>query len=208
MPTQTFFHLPKEKQKTLLKAAMHEFTYHSFENASINQIIKEASIPRGSFYMYFHDKEDLYFYLLGKFWRQSFRKLRTFLKENDGDLLQSFEDLYDSMIHLCSKGKNAAFFKNVFLNLRYTTEKKLSLDPSCQKWHSKPPILLDDIDLDQYDIKTDEELRDCIHLLIMITMGSIAYGLTSPDKMEEEKRVYHRRIYYLKYGLYKRKENL
>ncbi len=59
VPTQTFFHLPKEKQKTLLKAAINEFTQYSFENASINQIIKEASIPRGSFYMYFRDKEDL-----------------------------------------------------------------------------------------------------------------------------------------------------
>ena len=123
MPTKTFYNLPEEKKKTLLQAAINEFSKKSYDDASINQMIQESDISRGSFYMYFHDKEDLYFYLLGKFWRQSFRKLRTFLKENDGDLLQSFEDLYDSMIHLCSKGKNAAFFKNVFLNLRYTTEK-------------------------------------------------------------------------------------
>ena len=49
MPTQTFFNLPKKKQELLLKSARNEFTNTSFENASINQIIKEAGISRGSF---------------------------------------------------------------------------------------------------------------------------------------------------------------
>ena len=54
------------------------FQKKSYDDASINQMIQESDISRGSFYMYFHDKEDLYFYLLGKFWRQSFRKFKDF----------------------------------------------------------------------------------------------------------------------------------
>ena len=64
MPLQTFFNLTKEKQDKIISAAKNEFTEKSFYDASINKIIKEAGISRGSFYMYFVDKEDLFVYLM------------------------------------------------------------------------------------------------------------------------------------------------
>ena len=45
-------------------AAENEFLENSFDAASINRIIKEAAIPRGSFYQYFESKEDLLIYIL------------------------------------------------------------------------------------------------------------------------------------------------
>jgi len=53
MPTNTFFHLPEEKQQRLLDAAQIEFSRHSLQEASIANIVKLAGIPRGSFYQYF-----------------------------------------------------------------------------------------------------------------------------------------------------------
>ena len=47
-----------------MKSAKKEFSKSLFKDASINNIIKMANIPRGSFYMYFESKEDIYFYLL------------------------------------------------------------------------------------------------------------------------------------------------
>lgn len=63
MPTQTFFRLPEEKRARLTVAAWEEFTRVPFSEASINRIIRSACIPRGSFYQYFADKEDLFNYL-------------------------------------------------------------------------------------------------------------------------------------------------
>ena len=51
MPTVTFTNLPAEKRKTILDAARAEFSRVSIEEASINRIIKDAKISRGSFYM-------------------------------------------------------------------------------------------------------------------------------------------------------------
>ncbi len=64
MPSETFLRLPEEKRARFLDAAWDEFTQVRFADASINQIIKKAGIPRGSFYQYFIDKEDLFLYLL------------------------------------------------------------------------------------------------------------------------------------------------
>ena len=59
MPTNTFFHLPKEKQNRLIHAIRQEFSRVPFEQISINQIIHNANISRGSFYQYFYNKQDL-----------------------------------------------------------------------------------------------------------------------------------------------------
>ena len=64
MPTSTFLNLPEDKQTRLMDAASREFSEKPFNEASINKIIQEAGIPRGSFYMYFQDKEDLFRYLV------------------------------------------------------------------------------------------------------------------------------------------------
>lgn len=66
MPTSTFHNLPENKQKRILTAAINEFAVRDYESALISNIIKEAQIPRGSFYQYFKDKEDLYRYIFQK----------------------------------------------------------------------------------------------------------------------------------------------
>ncbi|HLR71545.1 MAG TPA: TetR/AcrR family transcriptional regulator, partial [Pseudogracilibacillus sp.] len=89
MPKQTFFNLPEEKRDTLIHAAKNEFSRVSLYEASIANIVKEAEIPRGSFYQYFEDKDDLYFYLLDKQGEELWKTLITNLKEHQGDLFKS-----------------------------------------------------------------------------------------------------------------------
>ncbi|WP_407311728.1 TetR/AcrR family transcriptional regulator [Desulfosporosinus sp. SB140] len=64
MPKTTFYNLSEEKKERIFDAAMKEFSIRTFSQASINQIIKNADIPKGSFYQYFDNKEDLYLYML------------------------------------------------------------------------------------------------------------------------------------------------
>ena len=64
MPTATFFRLPEEKRERLIEACWSELTRVRFNEVSINRIIAAAHIPRGSFYQYFEDKEELIRYLL------------------------------------------------------------------------------------------------------------------------------------------------
>ncbi len=68
MPSERFLKLSEEKQKRIVEAAVNEFARVPFENVSINQIIREADISRGSFYTYFEDKRDLLGYVSGIFW--------------------------------------------------------------------------------------------------------------------------------------------
>lgn len=63
MPTQTFLKLKPEKRQHIIDIALHFFALQDFEAVSITALMKELSLPKGSFYQYFEDKRDLYFYL-------------------------------------------------------------------------------------------------------------------------------------------------
>lgn len=56
----TFERLPEEKRNRILQAARAEFIRYSYEKTSINRILAEAEVPKGSFYQYFDDKSDLF----------------------------------------------------------------------------------------------------------------------------------------------------
>ncbi len=60
MPKDTFFNLPEDKRNRIIEASMDEFSANSYEVSSINQIVKNSNIAKGSFYQYFENKEDLY----------------------------------------------------------------------------------------------------------------------------------------------------
>ncbi len=64
MPTKRFENLSPERKLSILNAAQAEFTQNGYESASLNTIIADAGISKGSLYYYFEDKADLYLAVL------------------------------------------------------------------------------------------------------------------------------------------------
>lgn len=58
-----FFNLEKEKQDRILNAAIKEFAQKGFDNASTNEIVKEAEISKGLLFHYFGNKKQMFFFL-------------------------------------------------------------------------------------------------------------------------------------------------
>lgn len=86
MPKDTFYNLSEEKKQKIYAAAVKEFSTQRFSEASINQIVKTAEIPRGSFYQYFEGKEDVYLYMfeqMGKEKRGAYNFNEIFNPEDD-----------------------------------------------------------------------------------------------------------------------------
>jgi len=64
MPKSTFFRLAEAKKKSFVQEAYKEFSLHSYDAASITNLVKSLDIAKGSVYQYFEDKEDLYNFLI------------------------------------------------------------------------------------------------------------------------------------------------
>ena len=88
MPTGTFFRLPEEKRSRLMEVAWEEFSNTPYAKVSINRIIQAAQIPRGSFYQYFADKEELFLYMVESLQNSLKEKLTQCLEQGEGDLFQ------------------------------------------------------------------------------------------------------------------------
>jgi len=64
MPTKTFLNLPQEKRAQIESAAIQEFAQKGFRCASVNAIVANSGIAKGSYYQYFSDMEDVFSHIL------------------------------------------------------------------------------------------------------------------------------------------------
>lgn len=202
MPKKTFSSLNEEKKNKLLKCAKEEFGKMLYEDVSINKIIQNAEISRGSFYMYFEDKKDLYLYLVENYKKGLIDFYLEILKENDGDFIESWIILYKKLIKNIPNLKDLAFIKNIYLNMKLSSEKIGPLKTSKEQRSKFEKELLKYIDKTKYKYNTDEDLIYSFELLMIITNTSLAHIFLDFDLNEEVKK-YERMVNILSYGVYK-----
>jgi AcrR family transcriptional regulator len=217
MPTQTFFHLPDEKQRRLLEAARTEFSRVPLKEASIANIVKLADIPRGSFYQYFEDKEDLYFYYFETLRQDSSRDMLKIMREADGDLFVGFEVYFSKMIREILEGENSAFYRNLFMNMDYRSSKKVSPELSRKEKHEQSPHhahkkhakdLIEIINREQLNVKDEHELDLLIQVLMNIVFSTIAHAYKSSAasngySIDQAIQEFQLKLSWLKNGAYK-----
>ena len=197
MPSSTFLNLPAEKQEKLLEAATREFSHKPFNEASINQIIKEAGIPRGSFYMYFQDKEDLFRYLLKGYVDQLFMLLEEFLLRARGDIFQALLDLYDFVQTKADQmdlGEIGAMTGIIRCNNGMQKNGLLEM--------LDPEVLLqrlgDAVNLDLLNLQRDRDLGDMLGVLLVVAAPMIYTGLqaggdpATRDRLENILQIFKR----------------
>lgn len=85
MPKNTFFNLQEEKRKRILDSAIKVFTEKHYDKVTIDNIVNEAQIPKGSFYQYFENKDDLYMYMFSEY---GGAKMNIF-----ADLIEKIDDI-------------------------------------------------------------------------------------------------------------------
>lgn len=203
MPKITFFNLADDKRQLLIEALEQEFSRVPLYNASISNIVKSANIPRGSFYQYFEDKEDAYFFLLKE---QLIRNKENFifsLQKCNGDLFDTMTELYGLTIRELSKGENINFLKNVFLNMTHEIENKFNevfhADGDIE--HFKKISLL--IKRDDLNVADDKELFHLMKIIITITLRNLIEKFAENLSEKEAMNNYLIEIELLKKGLKK-----
>lgn len=192
MPSQTFLNLDFAKRKRLMDAAMKEFSLHEYGNVSINQIIMNAGISRGSFYMYFEDKDDLFEYLIEINKRKLHDTTKECLLRNDGDLYSSFLELYDQVVRFVLKNNYQGMFKNTFIYF----------DTHREHFH-KPGFMLFESVKELINIENirDEELEFIFIMLVHHLFMSITYCIN--NDCLDNKEHFLKKLHILCYGIYK-----
>ena len=175
MPTDTFFRLPEEKRARILEGAWSEFTAVPYAEASINRIVQTSRIPRGSFYQYFEDKNDLFLTLIDEIRDQFLDLFHDTLERSGGDLFAMPLVLLDAMI------APSGFFERAAGEL-------------C------PQKLLEHIDPALLRSREDGFVDDVFTLLVGALACAIARTLKKPESFALERERMRGRIEIIKNG--------
>ena len=194
MPKQTFQNLPEDKKKKILEAAKNEFSRVSVTEASINNIVTNAGIARGSFYQYFESKEDLLLFMVSEASQKVKQVVDRKIKEK-GDIFETFIFFYDKIIKICKDNKNKQFYKTVFANLR--ANDNIILGKAKEEIYDS---ILKNTDTSKF--KNKEDLNIIIDMLNAITRWTIIQTVTSNNQIDIRDK-YIKQIEYVKMGILK-----
>jgi len=125
MPKDLFFTLSKEKQSKIINAAIDEFSKEVYQEASINQIVKKGEISRGSFYQYFDDKDDLYFYILENIIKVAVSSITIHkIETTQVSILSANRALFIFNLNLLADKQYEDLFRNLFLSMNQHLQQK------------------------------------------------------------------------------------
>jgi len=199
MQKETFFNLSDEKKQKILQSAVDEFTENEMYKSRVSNIIKNAGIPRGSFYQYFEDLEDLYFYVIEGEFDKMFKIGETYADTSD-DLFEfsvnSFEYDYDAY----TNDKRHQFMMNVM--------KSISMNEAYVQVHNKKRKdyilgILRKFDLSKVKLTNEEELIKMYQMIQDVKRNVIRKSLIDNLSKEEAKKEIYFYIDILKHGLLK-----
>lgn len=204
MPSERFLNLPMNKKKRIIESALKEFARVPFDEISINRIIQDADISRGSFYQYFEDKADLQTFLLSDFAEQIKVKTKRYLQEKRGDMFQFFEDGLNFIVDIGMKTPFIYVCKNVFFQMS-----------QCKSCNQDSPIEKDirllfekvseTMKNEYYQAYDMEDVMIVWELLLMLVKESIMKIFIMEEPKEEIMEKYKKKVEIMKIG-FKSKE--
>ena len=117
-------HNKQQKRESLLDSAFSLFIDNGFNKTSISDIVKNAGVAKGTFYLYFKDKYDIRNHLIAhkasQVFQNSYLKLQkhTEIRDFEDQVIFIMDDILDqlasnlNLVRLLSKHLSWGFFKN------------------------------------------------------------------------------------------------
>lgn len=197
MPKELFFNIDQKKRKKIMLSALKEFSNKIYTEASINKIVQNADISRGSFYQYFEDKQDIYFYAVDSiFIKKSYSYIKKLVADSNNDIYDIFRKFFKFNLQLITESEYSEFFKNLFLSLNYEISRHLNI--SINKFKEE---LLQKILNNSYRViltKNEDYAREMINILQLINKNLISKKIIENIGQQKIMELYDIRIRILK----------
>ena len=196
MCMETFHRLPEEKRTRFLEAAWEEFTRVSFAEASTNQIVQRAGVPRGSFYQYFRDKEDLFAYLMTQA-RDHFIEMYSHIMERcGGDIFKTQLMCFDSFAN--QGGNHDVLFSRCIQVLRLNPCLHMQM---IMQEQPRNHLLADFGKTADLSCFGDEDTaREAFMLSLLSLAGAVMDGLEKPEQMDIYRKQLELRLRIIRQG--------
>lgn len=126
------------KRQAIIEAAMALFQNHGFEKTSVSQIVKEAGVAQGTFYLYFQAKNDLIPSIAEFIVEELLASLKKYPQETYEDVQLTLDALVETTFSITKEFKALIAFCYSGLSFYGSFEKWESMyDPYYQYIESK-----------------------------------------------------------------------
>jgi AcrR family transcriptional regulator len=116
MPKDTFFNLPEDKRALICDVAIDEFAAYPFDQASVNRIVAQSGIAKGSFYQYFEDKQDLFLYIMHLIAEEKINYIAPIVRNPDAhDIFTLTKEMFLSGIQFVMEHPRYAAISSIFM---------------------------------------------------------------------------------------------
>lgn len=199
MPTENFYKLEKGKRQKIVDAMKKEFSRVPFHEASINKIVEDAGISKGSFWVYFESKEEAIEFVIESHLEKERKKSKEIFLKNNGNLFDSYIEIYDYLAKSKINKIERDLMSNIFKNLITNGEKCIPKEPG-DKIIEITKNLVNTSDL---DLQNEEELIDLMKILNFIMRTTLVDVSAKKITAEKGKEKFIRQIEILKKGISK-----
>ena len=201
MCRETFRRLPEEKRTRFLEAAWNEFNRVSIEEASINQIVQKAGVPRGSFYQYFADKGDLFTYLMESVGAHYISEYRKIIQQAEGDIFKAQRLAFAGFI---GEARNEdPLFERCLRLLQLNPGLPMQLMVLEAK---DSPVLAgvrDLLDTSMLVRQDEEYLNQLFYISVLALATAVRDNLTNPEQAEQQRQALDLRLEIIQNGCLK-----
>lgn len=208
MPSERFYRLSEEKRKTICEAAIREFARVTMDKVSINQIIKNADISRGSFYTYFEDKWDIVSYIFEDIQEKLIILVKDRARKTGGDIFAVMDCIMQEMLQFCCSRPNFDFLKIIMLHMNSDDMFGGRLSKKKNEEYAKTGEQVERWLYEHADqAKTHFTKFEDFHCLFTLGMASVAMAIREiydGVPLEDARRNYSQRMEILKYGSMRR----
>lgn len=199
MPKDTFMNLNEEKREKVEKAMEKEFARATFEKASVSRIVKDAEIPRGSFYQYFEDKEDAIRYIVQKHISLEHKMMYELLLQTQGDIFDMAVLVFEKMTNETKEIDKRELYKNIMKEIKKNNidifDENLKFDDLEQ--------VKSIIDKNNLNIQQEDSLKYIMKILINITRSAVIEVIDNKVSIEQGKADLQEQLKILKRGMLK-----
>ena len=204
MVKKTFYNLSPEKRERITNAVKKEFAENPREKVSINRIIKEANISRGSFYQYFDDKVDLVELLSVNFKKNVMTYAINQLLSNDGNIFIVYENMFDRIVNDIEEEDNSKFYKNILTHLKVNGN--LFSDFMQYRLPDLQDKIKNDINIGTFinakylNCQSEEEILHILNILNLVIINSVFNIFVKQSPIEKERQSFLTKLNLMRKG--------
>ena len=199
MAKQTFLNLNEEKRKVVEESLKKEFSRVPLKDALVSNIVKCAKIPRGSFYQYFNDIEDAFYYVIGQYSKDIKKTLLENIVRNKGDIILSYRQLYIYILDMIEKEENKDYFEKIFLNMNYDIE--IMFTPNFNEGLN---VMLNQIDITKLNIPSKFSLSYILDIIQSVMMNNIVKSYKRNLSREKNIEIFEKELALVCAGILKK----